>query len=74
LSFITPAPRINSWPIGCNIDAQPMEILFDPANPPRLQGEELKNTGNPIDNNSPRPAARPKQDGNKPHAEGEDTR
>ena len=55
-------------------DQQPMDILFDPANPPRLEGEELKNTGNPIDNNAPRPAApRPKQDGSKPHTDGEGT-
>jgi hypothetical protein len=48
-----------------------MEILFDPANPPRQEGEELKNTGNPINNNSLRPAPWPKQGGVKPHTDGD---
>ena len=52
-------------------DALPVEILFDPANPPRIEGEELKNTGNPINNSSPRPAPGPRQSGDKPHTDGD---
>lgn len=53
-------------------DQQPIEATIDASNPPSSKGEELKNTGNPIDNNSLRPAPRPKQGGDKPHTDGGD--
>lgn len=52
-------------------DQLPMEIAIDPANPPRVEGDELKNTGNPNDRTTPKPQPAPPKGGDKPHTDGE---
>jgi hypothetical protein len=55
-------------------DSLPIEMTFDPSNPPRFEADELKNTGNPLDhNNDPKPAPWPKagSGGKNPNTDGE---
>jgi len=55
-------------------DQLPVETTLDPANPPRPVGEELKNTGNPLDAEAPPrpPAPGPTGGGGKNPSGGDD--